>query len=186
MSKLKCELKKARGSFETLPSCEYRFLSALSKGFETFRPEALIGDRTRSVRDVLSNLITEVAKELGTKVMPSANLAGPDYGGKVHANLRIDFIINCNCSSGDSHVFGLELCLDNRITLGTNVLKASAMEKIHPKSDTVFITLERGLLDSGGWDSTYADTELYERDISSFYTDLISGQITLLSLSLVR
>jgi hypothetical protein len=186
MSKLKCELKKALGSFETLPSCEYKFLSALSKGFEAFRPEALIGDRTRSVRDVLSNLINAVAEDLGSKVIPAAELIGPNYGARAHANLRIDFIISCNCSTEDPHVFGLELCLDNRITLGTNVLKASAMQKIHPKSDTVFITLERGLLDSGGWDSTYADTELYERDISSFYSELVSGQITLLSLGLVR
>lgn len=186
MSKLRCELKKALGSFDTLPSCEYKFLSALSKGFEAFRPETLVGDRSRSVREVLSNLTTAVAEDLGSKVIPSAELTGPSYGAKAHASLRIDFIVSCNCSAENPHAFGIELCLDNRIALGSNVLKALAMEKIHPKSDTVFVTLDRGLLDSGGWDSTYADTELYERDISGFYAELVSGQITLLSLSLVR
>jgi hypothetical protein len=186
MSKLRCELTKVLGSFENLPSCEYKFLSALSKGFEAFRPEALIGDRTRSVKDVLSNLVSEVAADFDSKVIPAAELTRSDYGGRIHANLRIDFIISCNCSSETPHVFGVELCLDNRIALGTNVLKASALAKIHPDSDTVFITLERGLLDSGGWDATYADTELYERDILSVYSELVSAEITLLSLGLVR
>jgi hypothetical protein len=174
------------GSYDDLARCEHQFLRLLAKAIEKVRPEIFVQNRTRSVRRILSEEIASLAIELGFDLSLSVELTDSSYPVRPHANLRIDFLLECKCDETGPHVFGFELCLDNQIALGTNVTKAIAMASKYPNSDTVFITLERNLLHSGGWDSTYTDSEIYEQDISHFYSKLIGGQLTLLSVVLNR
>lgn len=186
MSRLTCELLKPIGSFDEMPNCEFKFLRALSRAFENLRPIDLVDGRTRSVRKKLSNFLGEISSEGSLELSTSVSLCDENYPDSPHANLRLDYLVECVSDECGRHVFGLEICLDNKIALGTNVLKAKALSDSFPGGDTVLVVLERTLLDSGGWDSSYADSETYERDITHFYSKLISEQVTLFSIGLRR
>lgn len=186
MSNLTCELLKPLGSFDDIPKCEFQFLRALSQSLEKFRPAIFVQDRTKSVKAIVSEEIKSLAGQLSFNLTESLDLTASTYPGRPHANLRIDFFLRCKCSSAESHIFGLEICLDNRIVMGTNVAKALSLQSKYPGSDTVFLTLERDLLDSGGWDPAYADSEIYYQDIFHFYSEIVTGQLTILSVGVNR
>lgn len=177
---------KPLGSIDEMPTCEFKFLRALSRAFENLRPIELVEGRTRSVKKQVSTFVSQISGESNLVLSTSVDLSDDSYPDSPHANLRLDYLLKCASDQCGRHVFGLEICLDNRIALGTNVFKAKALESIHPGSDAVFVVLERTLLDSGGWDSSYADTEIYERDIAHFYSKLISEPVTLFSIGLQR
>ena len=186
MSRLTCEFSKPIGVFDDIPNCEFKFLRELSRSVEKLRPIELVEGRTRSLKKHISEFVSEIAADNNLELSDSFSLCDDSYPDSPHANLRLDYLFECRSDETGRHVFGLEICLDNRIALGTNVLKAKALDRIHPSSDTIMFVLERTLLDSGGWDPAYADSEIYERDISHFYSKLISEQLTLFSVGLRR
>lgn len=186
MSNLTCELWKPVGSFDDIPRCEFQFLRALSLSLEKFRPAVFVQNRTRSVKAIVSDEIKDLAQQFRFDLTESFDLTASTYPEKPHANLRIDFFLKCKCPPTESHVFGLEICLDNRFVMGTNVTKALSLQSKYPGSDTVFLTLERDLLESGGWDSAYADSKIYYQDLFHFYSQIVTGQQTILSVGVDR
>lgn len=86
------------------------------------------------------------------------------------------------------HLLGVEICFDNRQSIGTNLLKFEMSRREFQKStggDTLglIVVCDKKTLRIGGWDSSVASSEEYELALSAAYRGLVKAPIGLLVLS---
>ena len=101
-------------------------------------------------------------------------------------NYRFDGILDLNSSScSHRHRILLEICFDNRQTIGTNLLKfelaARAFESDSSKKSLgIMLCADRLSLRQFGWDESAGSSEEYEVALRGPYGDLLKHQPTLL------
>ena len=106
----------------------------------------------------------------------------------VQAQFQIDAQYHCDNKCGTEHIVNFVLCLNNREAIGTNFLKLeiAALKEIrlatkYELTDDnilgIIISLDRDLLDKGGWDPAYADASEYSNAGKTFYRQLLKSNV---------
>lgn len=104
------------------------------------------------------------------------------------AGYLIDARAECSRSCGSFHQVNVVFCLNNREAIGTNFLKleVAAVQEIRNHQNQaltdknvlgLLITLDREMLDFGGWDGAYADSTEYVLAYNLAYKSVIRSQI---------
>jgi hypothetical protein len=112
---------------------------------------------------------------------------------KASAGYLLDARAECSLNCGSFHQVNVVICLNNREAIGTNFLKlevAAVQEirnhQVQELSDRnilgILITLDREMLDFGGWDGAYADSSEYSLAYNLAYKSVIKSQVISLQL----
>lgn len=151
------------------------FVSRLKSHLKNFEPIKVVGNRSAVIRELVSGFTP------GEGFLVQNNSINPESSGNVPAGHRVD----CMFLSELGHYIAVELCLNNRETIGTNFMKLSASldsREGNLESLALLITLSRGLLDFGGWDKSYGDTDEYLELFKIAYGRYFHSSVLILSL----
>lgn len=136
---------------------ELQVLKSLSGHFEKLTAKNVIEDRSKSLQRQLNSYVPPE----GFERIAQAGIASLEPT-KARANYRVDLAIT---NSLKSLAIPVELALNNREAVGTNLLKLESFNRFTAyKWNTPFgilISPTTSLLSLGGWDSSYADNLEY-------------------------
>lgn len=146
------------GDSRDLSVCQNRMLEDVSNFLEQQEPQHLIKNRSRSVKEKLSNLAAggpaynhpfswQMEVGLSTSV-----------GSHSSANFRSTGKASCQSCQAPEELY-FHLAVNNREAIGTNLLRSGlASSRETRPGRMVLITLGRNLLNLGGWDGAYGDS----------------------------
>ncbi len=166
--------------------CIEAALSSLKSAIQCLNVATAVGKKSTSLKKALF----ETSMTGGALKWEKLPITSPDCIenlGTPSAIYHLDGKWDCEANCGISHVLLFVVCLNNRETIGTNLLKLEiacrSMSRESANSVGVLITLQRDLLDYGGWDPAYADSYEYRQACRKVYSgflqeSLISLEIT--------
>jgi len=185
---MKVEVSWIGVEMDQVDSCHLDLVRFIMQELRNRRPLHFIHARSRSTRRELSNSLGSPWFDERYRVLAKVPLVGNDYPLGTHSSIKFDYVASCRQHSLQQHSVGIEICLDNRIALGTNlwlgeVFSANESVRGH-RPFIIYITLGARLLDLGGWDAAYINDELFKADVRYFYAPHLKQKAVMISLDL--
>ena len=166
-------LKEVSGS----PSGHKIYVTELHRHLKTLNLSEAVKSRSKYVRTVFDNF----EPSLQFTSLENPNIS-PVASGRIVANQRVDTLHSWK----NDVLIATELCLNNRESIGTNIMKLSlALENraVEAKNTlAVMVVLNRELLDLGGWDSSYGDSWEYAEYFQLGFEKHVPGNLAMLEL----
>lgn len=171
-------------SWENLSQCHTQMVQIVVNHFDSLETRKAIQGKSGSLRNHLSKLsksgeVFETGFRANSKVKVS-NRGAPD-----RASFLLDLQIECTSACDVTHVLNVELCLNNREAIGTNILKPEIMARssVNQLHAGMLICPSRSLLLSGNWDASYGDDSEYLVAYKLVYEPVLEHPLGLLQLS---
>lgn len=157
---------------------EKAFIDALQMHFLSLPLQDIIGRRSTALVQHFKTF-----RKQDSELTFSAPIKPLLSDSKLTANYKVDLI--ASLGSQESLV-SLELCLNNREAIGTNLLKldlALSSRLTPPKSGLmIVVAATRQLLDQGGWDKAYGDSSEYWHLLETGICNYLNARVLIIEL----
>lgn len=171
-------------AIKELEECHKNLVQELRNNLSTVDIQRGLRNRSRSLKEEIqqSNSSSPAFKWVKHSIFSDRSLK------KASAGYLIDARAECLQNCGSFHQVNIVICLNNREAIGTNFLKleVAAVQEIRNHQNQaltdknvlgLLITLDREMLDFGGWDSAYADSTEYVLAYNLAYNSVVKSQI---------
>ena len=172
-----------------LEKCHKNLVEELKTNLSSVDIQRGLRNRSRSLKMEIrkSNSSSSAFKWVKHSIFSDRSL------GKASAGYLLDARAECLRNCGSFHQVNIVICLNNREAICTNFLKleVAAVQEIRNHQNQaltdknvlgLLITLDRELLNFGGWDGAYADSTEYILAYNLAYKSVIKSQIVGLQL----
>jgi hypothetical protein len=171
-------------AIDELEKCHKSLVEELKINLSSLDIQRGLRNRSKSLKQEIqqSNSSSSAFKWVKHSIFSDRSLT------KASAGYLIDARAECSQNCGSFHQVNIVICLNNREAIGTNFLKleVAAVQEIRnhqnqPLTDKnvlgLLITLDREMLNFGGWDGAYADATEYVFAYNLAYRSVIKSQI---------
>lgn len=164
--------------------CQSQMVRLLEEHFESLESGRAIQGKSNALRTHL-NRLTDVDQPLEGRFRATSKVSVSNRGAPDRASFRVDLRLECLTGCERTHFLNVELCLNNREAIGTNILKPEIMARTHKGENHagLLICASRDLLLSGNWDASYADDSEYLVAYKLVYHSVMSAPIGLMQIS---